>query len=170
LKWKASEFVGMDIVDWCTDNKLSEITHGREEMTCSGLSKSSAGVPEIAMQHNRGGGDGPAEENFAVSTDALVGEDAMSAFLDPVHNILMATGPEEAHADAEQSFAHTEVTTNRAAMKHIKDERTQRRRHNNKQRRGARLETLTCNKAAVVDAEVVVARKLLKGRMKAGND
>ncbi len=109
------------------------------------------------------------EENFAVSTDALVSEDAMSAFLDPVDNILTTAGPKEAHANAEQGFAHAKMTTDRAAMEDVEDETAQGRRHDDEKEGGARLQALTCDKTAVVDAEVIVTRELLEGRMKAGN-
>jgi hypothetical protein len=169
LKQKASKFVGMDVVNRHANHKLGEVTHGGEEMASTGFGNSSAWAPKVTVQNKHGSGDGPAEENFAVSTDALVGEDAMSAFLDPVDNILAATGPKEAHANAEQGFAHAKMTTDRAAMEHVEDETAQRRGHDDKQKGGAGLKTLAHNKAALVDAEVVVARELLEGRMKAGN-
>jgi hypothetical protein len=138
-------------------------------MTSTGFGDSSTWAPKVTVQDKHGCGDGPAEENFAVSTDTLVGEDAMSAFPDPVDDILAATGPKEAHTNTEQSFVHAEMTTNRAAMKDVEDETAQRRGYDNKEERGARLETLADNKAALVDTEVVVARKLLEGGMEARN-
>jgi hypothetical protein len=138
-------------------------------VTSTGFGNSRTGAPKIAVQDKHRCGDGPAEENFAVSTDTLVGEDAMSAFPDPVDDILAATGPKEAHANTEQSFVHAEMTTNRAAMKDVKDKTAQRRGHDNKKKGGARLETLADNKAALVDTEVVVTRKLLEGGVEARN-
>jgi hypothetical protein len=132
LEEEAGKFVGMDIVNWHTNHELGEVAHGGEKMTSTGFGDSSAGAPKVTMQDKHRCGDGPAEENFAVSTDTLVGEDAMGAFLDPVDNILAATGPKEAHTNAEQSFVCTEMTTNRAAMKHIEDKTAQRRGHDNK--------------------------------------
>jgi hypothetical protein len=107
-------------------------------------------------------GDGPAEEEITVLTVALVSEDAMGAFLDPDDDILATTRLEEAHADTKKSFADTKVvTTNRAAMKH---------RHNDEQKRSARLETLPDNKATMMNAEVVISCELLESRLKAQDD
>jgi hypothetical protein len=149
---------------------LSEIAHGREEMASTRFSDGSAGTPEITVQDKHGRGDGPAEENFAVSTDALVSEDAMGAFLDPVDNILATAGPKEAHADAKKGFVDAEMTTDRAAVKNIEDEATQGRWHDDEEERSAGLETLADDEAAMMNAEVVVARKLLEGGVKAGDD
>jgi hypothetical protein len=101
LEQKAtSKFMGMDVMNRDTDNELNEITHGREEMTSARFGSGSAGAPEIAVQHKHRSDDGPAEEEFAVLTNALVSEDSMSALLDSVNNVLATTRPEEAHADA----------------------------------------------------------------------
>jgi hypothetical protein len=170
LEQKASKFVSVNVVGGHADNELSEVAHGRKEMTSTRFSGSSAGAPEIAVQDKHGRSDGPAEENFAVSTDALVSEDAMSAFLDPVDNILTTAGPKEAHADAKKGFVYAEMTSDRAAMEDIEDEATQGRWHDDKEERSAGLETLADDEAAMVDAEVVVARKLLEGGVKAGDD
>ena len=139
-------------------------------MASTRFSGGSAWAPEITMQDKHGRGDGPAEDNFAVSTDALVGEDAMSAFLDPVDDILATAGPEETHTDAKEGFAYAEMTTDRAAMENIEDETAQRRGYDDEEKRSTGLEALADDETTVMDAEVVVARKLLEGGMKAGND
>jgi hypothetical protein len=45
-------------------------------------------APEGTLQDERGSCDGSAEKDFAVLTEACVGEDAMGTFLDPVNGML----------------------------------------------------------------------------------
>jgi hypothetical protein len=51
----------------------------------------------------------------------FVGKDAMCTFLNPIDDILATTLPKEAHPNSEQRFVDAKVTTNGAAMKHVKD-------------------------------------------------
>ncbi len=94
--------MSVNVVGGYADNEPSEVAHGSKEMTSTRFSGRSDVALEIAAQAKPGRSDGPAEGNVAVSTDALVSEDAMSAFLDPVDNILTTAGPKEAHADAKK--------------------------------------------------------------------
>ena len=94
------------------------------------VSDGCAWAPKVAVQDEHGRSDWPAENNFAVATNAFVCEDAMSTFLDPVDDVLAATRPEEAHSDTEQSFVDSEMTADGAAMKNIEDETAQGRRYN----------------------------------------
>lgn len=104
-----------------------------------------------------------------MTTDALISKDAMGAFLDPIDNILAASRPKEAHADTEQRFVDAKVATNRAAVKHVENQTAERGGHDNEQKRVARLEALTDNKSAMMDAQVVVASKLLESRVQTGD-
>ena len=121
------------------------------------------------MQDEHGSCYRPAEEDFAVTADALVGEDAMGALFNPVDNILAAARPEEAHANPEERFVDAEVTADRAAMEDVEDEAAQRGGHDDEQKRSAGLQALANDDAAMVDAEVVVACELLEGGVKLGD-
>jgi hypothetical protein len=126
-------------------------------------------APEVAMKDEHGSCYRPAEKDFAVSTDALVGEDAMGAFFNPVDNILAAARPEESHANTEECFVDAEVTADRAAMEDVKDEVGQGGGHDDEQGRSVGLQALADNDAAMVDAEVIVACELLEGRVELGD-
>jgi hypothetical protein len=102
--------------------------------------------------------------------DALLSEDAIGTILDPDNNVLATTRLEEAHVDTRKSCAHTKMTNNRASMKEVEDETVWRRRHDDEQKRSARLETLADNEATKMNAEVVVLCKLLESGVKAADD
>ena len=104
-----------------------------------------------------------------MATDALVGEDAVGAFFDPVDYVLTAAGPKEAHANTEECFVNSEVATNGAAMEDVEDKATQGRWHDDEQERSARLQALTNDETAMVDAEVVISCELLESRVEFGD-
>jgi hypothetical protein len=161
--------VGVDVADGNADNELGEITHGRQQMGSARFGGSSAGTPEVAVQYKHGSSNGPAEKDFAVATDALVGENAMGTFFDPIDNVLATAGPKEAHANTEECFVDPKVTANRAAVEDIEDETTQGRGYDDKQERSARLQALADDQATMMDAEVVVSCELLEGWVEFGD-
>jgi hypothetical protein len=105
----------------------------------TGFSDCVAGAPKVTVQDKHRSGDGPAEEDFAVTTDTLVSEEAVGAFLDPINNILAATRPKEAHTNSEECFVDAEMTTDRAAVKDVEDKAAQRRWDNDEEERRAGL-------------------------------
>jgi hypothetical protein len=70
-------------------------------MSSTGVSDSRTGAPEVAVEDEHRSGHWPTEEDFTVTTDFLVGKEAMGAFFDPINNVLATAGPEETHANAE---------------------------------------------------------------------
>jgi hypothetical protein len=95
----------------------------------------------------------------------FVGENAMSAFLDPINNFLTTTRPKEAHTNIEQSFVEAKMPTGGAAVKNVHDQRAEADRHNDQEQGVTRLQALADNEAPVVQAQIVVASKLLEGWM-----
>jgi hypothetical protein len=170
LEQKPSEFVCVDVMDGDAHHELSEVAHGGKEVSSAGFSDGRSRAPKVAVEDEHRSGDGPAEEDFAVAANALIGENTMGALLDPVDNVLAATGPKETHANTEESFVNTEMTTDRAAMKNVEDETAQGERHDDEQERGARLEALANDKTAMMNAEIVVVSKLTEGWMQGGNN
>ena len=73
------------------------------------------------MEYKHGRCNRPTVEDFAVASDAFVRQEAVWALLYPVDGILAATGPKEAHADAEQCFVDAEMAANWTAMEDIED-------------------------------------------------
>jgi hypothetical protein len=90
-------------------------------MGVTGCRYNSAGTPEVAMQNEHGRSYRPTKEGLAVTANSFVCKDAMCTVPDPIDDILTTTGPKEAHPDSEQRFVDAKVTTNGAAMKHVKD-------------------------------------------------
>jgi hypothetical protein len=85
------------------------------------------------VEDKHGSSDGPTEKDFAVAADALVGKDAVSAFLDPLGDIRTAAGPEETHANAEERFVNTKVAANGTAMEEVKEQAAERGGHDNEE-------------------------------------
>jgi hypothetical protein len=108
-------------------------------MARTGFSDGVAWAPKITVQDKHRSGDGPAEKDFAVTTDTLGSEEAMGAFLDPINNILAATRTKEAHTNSKECFVDAEMTTNRATMKDVEDKAAQRRWNNDEEERRAGL-------------------------------
>jgi hypothetical protein len=169
LKQKAGKFMSVDVVDRHADDELGEVTHSGEQVRGTGFGDSRAGTPKVAVQDEHRSCDGPAEKDFAVATDALVSEDAVGAFLDPVDDVLATARPKETHANPKERLVNAKVTTDRAAMEDVEDEAAQRRGYDDEQERSAGLQTLSNDKAAVVDAKIIVACKLLKSRVEFGD-
>ena len=156
----------MNVANGHADNRLlGEVTHGRQQMCSTRFGDSSARAPEVAMENKHLCSDGPAEKNFAVLTDALICEDAVHIFFDPIDHILPTARPEETHANPEESLINTKVTTNGAAMEHVEDKAAEGRRNNYKKQGSAGLQALTNNEAAMMNTQVDVLRKLLECRM-----
>jgi hypothetical protein len=121
----------MDVGSGDANDKLSEVAHSRQEMAVAGFGDGGTGAPEVTVEDKHRSGNGPAKQDFAVVMDALVSQDTVGAFTDPINGVLVAARPEKAHPDAEQGFVDTKMAANGATMEDTKDEAAQRCGNNN---------------------------------------
>ena len=84
--------------------KAGKVAHGSEDVLGAAISDDSAWLPDIDVNDGKRGRDGPRVDEFAVSTNASVGEDAVGARADPRFDVGTELVPVEAEADAVKSL------------------------------------------------------------------
>jgi hypothetical protein len=110
LDEETGEVVRSGVVSGSDENKSGEVTHGVHEVCLAAVVGNIARSPEIDIEDVERAAEGPGKDELAVAGDGAVGGNAVRALKDPIGDIFAAEGPEEAEANAVQSFVNTHVT------------------------------------------------------------
>ena len=91
------------------DGEAGEVAHGGEDVLRAVVSSDGARLPDVDVDDGEWGGDRPGVHEFAVATDAGVGQDAVGTGAEPGFDVGAELVPIEAQADAVERLVLLQV-------------------------------------------------------------